>query len=462
MTTPALTQSSSVALIRDDGVEPSLIEKRMHLVHRLLICALISLLVPATTVLKAEDVPISVISFVPLDIQPWGNLKLDEDFHLVGNNLKTLGHGKQTLGNVDFLVGERFIHLAGKRAPAYPESAVGIVVDRNVKRIHFLQAGGWGVAMSDGITIGEYVIHYDDESVDHSPIVYGQDIRDWWMFDNRSVNRSELAWTGLNHASRDFQGERYKLRLFKMTWVNQHIDKKVTKIDFVSFNNSICSPFLVAASAEPSGVADSNTPQIESRRTRESRPSPPASVLADSEDSQSIANLRDIGAFLQFNDQRQVVYVSLSGAGPRRGRPRGTEETVGWVANVPSVEFLDVAWSSITNSSLEVIGKMPNLRSLNLNLTQVSDEGFQHLKDRTTLEHLWLHHTRLSDAGLQYLAGLTNLKSLDLSNTSVTNAGLSSLEGLSNLVELDLRETTTSEDLVDGLRKVLPKARIKR
>ena len=424
--------------------------------------AFLMLIVIATEHGNGGESPERPTRFVQFDLQPWGNLRLNQDFHLPGNNLKLLPIGKQKLDDVKFLIGEKLIHLAGKRTPAYPETAEGIAVNYRVKRIHFLQSGGWGVAMSDGIAIGEYRMHYDDGTSVSNSIVYGEDIRDWWMFDDRAATRATVVWTGLNHASRSFQGDRFKLRLYKMTWENPRPEQKITHFDFVSYNNSVCSPFLIAASAELEETELLPGESATIYKEIEAKPQHPTTVIADSNDTVAIAKLRDIGAFLEFDAGRKLIKVSLSGAGPRKGRPRGTEETVKWVSSEPTVEFLDLAWSSVTNDALKSIGQMPNIRSLNLNFTQITDEGIGHLKTATSLEHLWLHSTQLTDVGLEELKQLTKLRMLDLSKTQITDAGLSSLETLTNLEALDLRETNTTEAQVDDLRQKLPKVKIKR
>jgi hypothetical protein len=257
-----------------------------------------------------------------------------------------------------------------------------------------------------------------------------------------------------------------RLQLLRLTWENPHPEKKIVKFDFVSFNNSICSPFLLAATAEipaKNGNVDepraNNSEPIHNVNAKDGRLS--SRMLSDIEDSEEINNLRELGAFLESDGSRKLIKVSLSGPGPNAGRPRGTDGNVELVSRIPSVEFLDVAWSNITNTALTSANSMPNLRSLNLNLTQVTDGGLRHLEANKSLERLWLNRTKITDEGIKTLSQMTNLKVLDLSGTAVTDAGLEHLKTLMLLEDLDLRETRTTDAGIATLSQLLPKARIR-
>jgi hypothetical protein len=90
-------------------------------------------------------------------------------------------------------------------------------------------------------------VRYEDGSTASIPIVYGQDLRDWWANDmGKPVTRGRVVWTGSNRSS---DREQIMLRLYLGAWVNPHPKKKVTQIDFSSTGAS-SAPFCVAISVE--------------------------------------------------------------------------------------------------------------------------------------------------------------------------------------------------------------------
>ena len=80
------------------------------------------------------------------------------------------------------------------------------------------------------------------------PIIYGQNVRDWWVKPNEPLNPKGLleAWSGSN-AESDANGT--AIRLFKWTWENPLQDLEIRSIDFVS-DKARSAPFLLAITAE--------------------------------------------------------------------------------------------------------------------------------------------------------------------------------------------------------------------
>lgn len=381
--------------------------------------------------------PTDESTFVTIELQSHANQKLSADFHgYPGNNLKELARGRQTASGVEFEIGEKYIQLASKRAPDWPEQVEGIKVGREVQKLHFLHATGWGYPhVKDGTPIGSFVVHFNDGSSEVIPIEYGRDVRDWWALgDKQPVTRGEIAWNGVNEASQDFRGERIQLRLFKTTWENPHAGKEVTTIDYTSRNETVAAPFLIAITAER--ATDKMTP------------------------GKALKQLKELGAYLEFGDRGRVTQISLSGPGPRQGVNRGTDEAACLLAHLPSLEKVDINNSSVTDEGVKCLKKLPNLRSLSLNLARVSDAGLAHLQNAKSLETLHLHQTKITDAGLRHLEGLGNLKVLDVSGTRVSDEGLRHLEELSSLEKLDLRNTQVTKAGAERLKQKLPNARI--
>jgi hypothetical protein len=158
------------------------------------------------------------------------------------------------------------IQLKWTNRTAAPKQVEGIRVDRKVARLYFLHGTQWGSPRSvpDGTDIGQYKVRYEDGSSASIPIVYAQDVRDWWNLDRgRPVTRGRVVWTGSNRAS-ELDPYRTTIRLYLGVWDNPNPERNVASVDFLS-GDTICAPFCVAISAEePGGVQDApaaETPQ---------------------------------------------------------------------------------------------------------------------------------------------------------------------------------------------------------
>jgi peroxiredoxin len=184
-----------------------------------------------------------------IDLQPKANQKLAEPFDATGrpNNLAELPQGEQTFGGVKFKVADHLIHLGNTEQPNWPRTVEGIRVNQLVARLYVFHGAGWGFP-PDGTMIGQYKVHYEDETEATIPIVLGEDVRDWWDNDgSKAVTRGKVVWAGQNAASR---AEEKNLRLYLAAWENPHPEKKVVSIDLISANASDAAPFCVAITAE--------------------------------------------------------------------------------------------------------------------------------------------------------------------------------------------------------------------
>ena len=168
----------------------------------------------------------------------------------VERNLGDLPRGVQTLGDVRFDI-RGVVQLAGKSlngylSATYPHDIKPIEVNQQCRRLHFLHGTGWRVL--DGTAIGRYVIHYADGLQIAIPIVYGENVRDWWFSPvaNEPTPHAVVAWTGQNAAVRS---RGMAVRLYNFTWENPHPESPITDLDFISLNTQ-SSPFLIAVTAE--------------------------------------------------------------------------------------------------------------------------------------------------------------------------------------------------------------------
>jgi hypothetical protein len=185
-----------------------------------------------------------------VDLQRFANQKLTDSLGgVAANELKDLPQGELKLAQVSFRIGQSLVRLGGKKLPAAPSQVDGIPIHRRALTLHFLHAtqfGGPQHGVADGTLIGRYVFRYADGSKESLPVVYGEDVRDWWDHDNsKAVSRGQVVWTGQNEAvKRANRG----LRLYLATWENPHPEKAIDTIDYISEMTN-AAPFCVAISA---------------------------------------------------------------------------------------------------------------------------------------------------------------------------------------------------------------------
>jgi WD40 repeat protein len=166
------------------------------------------------------------------------------------NDLAGLPQGVQTLGGVEFDV-RGVVQLRGRDASSLPgplpERVTGMTVHQKCQRLHFLHGADSGV-VSDGTEIGAYVLWFTNGLRWEIPIVYGQDVRDWWGPPSNPPQTKDavVAWTGSNPAARRYGR---LLRLYRRTWINPLPEVEIESIDFVS-RVTDCNPFLIAISLE--------------------------------------------------------------------------------------------------------------------------------------------------------------------------------------------------------------------
>jgi hypothetical protein len=216
------------------------------------------LFVAAAAALAAPAPPAE--KFVCIDLTDKCNHKLVEKFGGDNpENVLPLKAGEDTFEGVKFQIGEGVIQLGSKMMKDDPVKVEGIKVGKAVARLHFLHATAYGrgpnVAGSaeyfveDGTTIGEYKVHYDDETAESIPVVYGEDVRDWWFGeDEKGPSRGKVAWKAANEAAKKYD---CGVRLYLTTWKNPRPDKKVVAIDYVGRkDDTVAAPFCVAITAE--------------------------------------------------------------------------------------------------------------------------------------------------------------------------------------------------------------------
>jgi hypothetical protein len=185
-----------------------------------------------------------------VDLSDYYNASLDDDwFQHPGHDFQDLPKGVRVLGGVAFDV-RGLIQLAASKSlevtgVVFPEAVQGIAVNRTGRRLHFLQACFWST--DKGTQLGEYIIHYADGQTKTAPILYGQNIMDWWVRpEDKPPAEAEEVWRGQNPSTRSYG---FMTHLIKYTWDNPLPEVEITTIDFVS-DLIEAGPFLVAITVD--------------------------------------------------------------------------------------------------------------------------------------------------------------------------------------------------------------------
>jgi hypothetical protein len=193
-----------------------------------------------------------------IDLQPKANQKLTENFHndgFAGNNLAQLPKGENVFDDVKYKIEDKLVQLGCKYVENKPDKVEGIKVGKTFANLYILHATGFGafgkpgdpLYINDGTAIGHYTVKYDDNTEEIIPIVYGEDVRDWFNHDeSKPVSRGKVVWEGENEFARQFGA---KLRLYRTEWKNPKPDKKVVTIDYQRDGDSVAAPFCIAMTA---------------------------------------------------------------------------------------------------------------------------------------------------------------------------------------------------------------------
>jgi len=185
-----------------------------------------------------------------VDLSQHYTSSLDDNwFCLAGHDLRDVPRGVQVLDGVAFDI-RGLIQLAASKSldvtgVVFPEAVKGIAVHRKGSRLHFLQASFWST--DKGAKLGEYIVHYADGQTRSIPILYGQNILDWWAKpEGIKLSDAVSVWQGSNPATRSMG---LITHLIKYTWENPLPKVEISTIDFIS-DLIEAGPFLVALTIE--------------------------------------------------------------------------------------------------------------------------------------------------------------------------------------------------------------------
>ncbi|MNI44149.1 hypothetical protein D3C73_985070 [compost metagenome] len=136
--------------------------------------------------------------------------------------------GEQVIGGIPYnlptsMTESTVIMLGGgtSKRPSLPISITGIPVNQKLGKIGFLHTLMWPTA-TKGMTIAEYIIHYSDGTQAVHPIVFKQNIDDWY------VPSIDAGVTIAHKYKMPTSGER---AVFNTLFTNPHPEKTILSID---------------------------------------------------------------------------------------------------------------------------------------------------------------------------------------------------------------------------------------
>jgi hypothetical protein len=200
---------------------------------------------------KALEVRIHYASpYVPsgelthIDLGPKANRGLTEDIDRgePGKGyLAALPPRVQTFAGVKFNIQGKLIRLKDRDPSQDPKAVEGIQVNQTFVKLHVLHAVDGKGSVADGTVVGQYKLHYEDETEETIPIVLGEDLRDRISKDHiRPLIRGKLAWLSNDP----------RIGLYVTIWENPQPSKKVVSIDYISTEQGRAAPFCVAITVE--------------------------------------------------------------------------------------------------------------------------------------------------------------------------------------------------------------------
>ena len=120
-----------------------------------------------------------------------------------------------------------------------------------------------------------------------------------------------------------------------------------------------------------------------------------------------------------------------NGNNPLKGKGgRNERVTDAWLkrlANVTTLQKIDLANCAIQGDGLQHLSKLTGLRELNLTLTPVKDDALKHLAGLTELRSLGLASTQCTGTGFAHLKALRKLENVNFHFTPLNDAGLAAI-----------------------------------
>jgi Leucine-rich repeat (LRR) protein len=145
------------------------------------------------------------------------------------------------------------------------------------------------------------------------------------------------------------------------------------------------------------------------------------------------------------------------------GRVTGVDLHGSWVTDTdlrklllfPSLSYLDLSLTRITDQGMVDLKNLPGIVELNLYYAEyVTDEGLSAVKDWKKLKRLNVHGTKISDTTLDHISGIPTLESVNIGSANITDVGVERLVSLPNLKELTMGGNMMTDAGLQALRQI--------
>lgn len=131
-----------------------------------------------------------------------------------------------------------------------------------------------------------------------------------------------------------------------------------------------------------------------------------------------------------------------------------TEQGLGAVSRLRSLEWLNLSESVSSDAGLEKLTALKQLRALDLRGTEITDAGLQKIAPLNQLKWLSIAGTQVTDAGLKHLTAMRHLETLNLEFTNIGDVGLKEISQLKGLQNLDLTDTKITDEGLKALSRL--------
>lgn len=166
-------------------------------------------------------------------------------------------------------------------------------------------------------------------------------------------------------------------------------------------------------------------------------------------------------------ERLNLAYTSVSDSGFERltglrnlrsaipDETRCTDRSLAHLAAAsPDLRELAIGGSGVTDAGLAEIARFKRLRTLVLTGAEITDEGLRQIEALGELEMLWIAEAPITDRGLQSVARLKKLKRLFLFGSEITDEGVKRLEELDALQRLAIMQSPITDRGIEPLKKL--------
>jgi len=211
-------------------------EAMKTLKHLHVLCVMLAVMAGTARVPAADAPEAAADRFHRIDLKDHLTLKFEDIDKDPDSAWRYVPHGDQTFDGTPFQM-QGNMQVAGLRAARenrkFATSVRGIPVNRRGSRLHVLHGAGENLA--NGVPLASLVLNFADGTKQTLPLVYGQNVRNWYKSrtdsDQVSDPGSKVVWTGTSPRSDRFG---MTLRLYRSSFALNFPGVEVQSIDFIS------------------------------------------------------------------------------------------------------------------------------------------------------------------------------------------------------------------------------------